>query len=87
MFSNNNRSLNNSKLKNIKYLVVKEQSQNDKLSIEHISTNSMIADSLTKVVSSKVFLEHIAYMSLTLYEIMYLLWEFCICVLININVV
>ena len=32
------------------------------MSIEHIDTNSMIADSLTNGLSPKVFHEHIAYM-------------------------
>ena len=55
MFVNNNRSLKKSKHTDIKYLVVKERVQNGQLSIEHIGTNSMTADPLTKVVSAKVF--------------------------------
>ncbi|KAK8320852.1 hypothetical protein V6Z12_A12G063400 [Gossypium hirsutum] len=36
--------------------------------IEHIGTNSMIADPLTKSLPPKVFYEHTAYMSVTLFE-------------------
>ena len=68
MFSNNNWSLKKSKHIDIKYLVVKERVQNDQLSIEHISTNSMVADPLTKGVPASVFREHIAYMGLTSYD-------------------
>ena len=46
------------------YLVVQERVQNGQLSIEHIGTNSMIADPLTKAVSAIVFREHTAYMGL-----------------------
>ena len=48
LYSNNNISSSNSKHIDIKFLVVKERVQNDQLSIEHIGTNSMIVDSLTK---------------------------------------
>ena len=68
MFANNNRSLTKSKHIDIKYLVVKERVQNGQLSIEHISTNSMVADPLTKGVPVSVFREHIAYMGLTSYD-------------------
>ena len=68
MFANNNRSLTKSKHIDIKYLVVKERVQNGQLSIEHIGTNSMVADPLTKGVPASVFREHIAYMGLTSYD-------------------
>ena len=55
LYSNNNRSSSKSKHIDIKFLIVKERVQNDQLSIEHIGTNSMIADSLTKGLSPKVF--------------------------------
>ena len=48
MFVNNNQSLTTSKQIDIKYLVVKEWVQNGQLSIEHIGTDSMLADPLTK---------------------------------------
>jgi len=62
LFSNNNRSLTKSKHIDIKYLVVKEKIQNGQVSTEHIETNSMIADPLTKSLPLKVFLEHTAHM-------------------------
>ena len=68
MFANNNQSLTKSKHVDIKYLVFKERVKNGQLSIEHISTNSMIADPLTKAVSAKVFRELTAYMGLTSYK-------------------
>ena len=68
MFANKNRSLKKFKHIDIKYLVVKEEVQNGQLSIEHIGTNSMIADPLTKAVLVIVFYEHPAYMGLTSYE-------------------
>ena len=42
----------------IKFLVVKEMVQSGQIIIEHIGTNSMIADSLTKGLILKVFHEH-----------------------------
>ncbi|RVW74575.1 Copia protein [Vitis vinifera] len=48
LYSKNNRSLSKSKHIDIKFLVVKERVQSLQVSIEHISTNSMIADPLTK---------------------------------------
>ena len=56
LYSNNNRSSSKSKHIDIKFLVVKERVQNDQLSIEHIGTNSVIADSLTKGLPPKVFI-------------------------------
>ena len=67
MVANNNRSLTKSKHIDIKYLVVNERVQNGQLFIEHIDTNSMVADPLTKGVLASVFREHIGYMGLTSY--------------------
>ena len=39
-------------------IIVKERVRSDQCSIEHISTNSMIADPLTKGLPPKVFYEH-----------------------------
>nr|CAN64403.1 hypothetical protein VITISV_024940 [Vitis vinifera] len=50
LYSKNNRSSSKSKHIDIKFLVVKERVQSLQVSIEHISTNSMIADPLTKVI-------------------------------------
>ena len=62
LYSNNNRSSTMSKFMDIKFLVVKERVQSGLISIEHIGTNSMIADPLTKGLPPKVLNEHIAHM-------------------------
>ena len=56
-YSNNNRSSMKSKYIDIKFLAVKERIQNGQLCIEHVSTNSMIADPLTKVLPPKMLYE------------------------------
>jgi hypothetical protein len=62
LYSNNNRSSTKSKHIDIKFLVVKERVQSGQISIEHLGTNSMIADPLTKGLPPKVFHEHVAHM-------------------------
>jgi transposase InsO family protein len=62
LYSNNNRSSSKSKHIDIKFLVVKERVQSGQLSIEHIGTNSMVADPLTKGLPPKMFHEHTARM-------------------------
>ena len=62
LYSKNNRSPSKSKHIEIKFLVVKERVQSLQVSIEHISTNSMIADPLTKGLPPKVYHEHVAHM-------------------------
>ncbi|XP_074327898.1 secreted RxLR effector protein 161-like [Apium graveolens] len=52
-YSNNNRSTTDAKHIDIKFLVVKEKIQSGQSSIEHIGTNSMIADRLTKALTPK----------------------------------
>ena len=64
LYSNNNRSLTKLKFIDIKFLVVKERVQSGLISIEHIGTNSMIADPLTKGLLPKVLDEHTAHMSM-----------------------
>jgi len=61
-YSNNNRSTTKSKFIDIKFLVVKERVQNRQISIEHIGTDSMLTDSLTKGLVPRVFHEHTAHM-------------------------
>ena len=56
-YSNNNRSSMKSKYIDIKFLVVKQIIHNGQLCIEHVSTNSMIADPLTKVLPPKMLYE------------------------------
>ena len=63
LYSNNNKSSTKSKFINIKFLVVKERVQSGLISIEHIGTNSMIVDPLTKGLPPKVFHEHTTHMS------------------------
>ena len=63
LYSNNNKSLTKSKFIDIKFLVVKERVQSGLISIEHIGTNSMIADPLTKGLPPKAFFhDHTAHM-------------------------
>ncbi|KAK8944130.1 hypothetical protein KSP39_PZI007676 [Platanthera zijinensis] len=62
LYSNSNRSATKSKHIDIKFLVVKERVRNGQMSVEHIGTNSMIADPLTKGLIPKVFHEHRASM-------------------------
>ena len=72
LYSNNNRSSTKSKHIDIKFLVVKEKVQcsvqSEQISIEHIGTNSMIADPLTKGLPPKVFHEHTARMGVVFLE-------------------
>ena len=62
LYSNNNRSSTKSKFIDIIFLVIKERVQSGLISIEHIGTNSVIADPLTKGLPPKVFHEHTAHM-------------------------
>ena len=62
LYSKNNRSSSKSKHIDLKFLVVKKKVQSFQVSIEHISTNFMITDSLTKCAPPKVFHEHVARM-------------------------
>ena len=68
LYSNNNKNSSKSKHIDIKFLVVKESVQNGQLSIGYIGTNFMIADSLTKGLSPKVFHRHTASVGVILYE-------------------
>ena len=68
LYSHNNRSFSKSKHIDIKFLVVKERVQNQLVSIEHISTNSILVDPLTKGLPPKVFHEHVAHMGVALFD-------------------
>ena len=48
----------------LKYFVVKEEVQKQRVSIEHIRTDLMIADPLTKGLQPKTFKEHVHRMGL-----------------------
>ncbi|KAK8948501.1 hypothetical protein KSP39_PZI005632 [Platanthera zijinensis] len=63
LYSNNDKSSARSKHIDIKFLVVKERVRNRLVSIEYISTKLMIADPLTNGLPPKIFLEHVARMS------------------------
>ena len=67
-YSNNNRSPTKSNHIDIKFLVVKEKVQSGQISIEHLGTNSTIADPLTKGLLPKVFHEHVAHMGVLQFE-------------------
>jgi len=62
LYSNNNRSTTKSKFIDIKFLVMKERVQNKQICIEHIGTDSMLADPLTKSLVPRVFHEHTTHM-------------------------
>jgi hypothetical protein len=62
LYANNNRSSSKSKYIDIKFLVVKERVQNGELKIEHVGTDSMLADPLTKGLTPAKFVEHVAHM-------------------------
>ena len=63
-YAHNNKSSVAAKHINIKYYVVKERIQDHTISLEHISTNKMLADPLTKGLLPNVFSEYVAGMGL-----------------------
>ena len=63
-YARNNKSIGAAKHIDIKFYVVKEQVQNQTICLEHIRTNQMLADPLTKDLPPKVFREHLAGMGL-----------------------
>ena len=64
LFINNNRGLKGSKHMEVKYLTIKEKVQNGDIAVEHISTDDMIADPLTKGLRPCVFDRHVINMGL-----------------------
>ena len=48
----------------LKYFAMKKEVQKQKVSIEHISTNLMIAYPLTKRLPPKIFIEHVQNMGI-----------------------
>jgi hypothetical protein len=64
LYSNNNRSSSKFKHIVIKFLIVKERVQNGLISIEHIGTYFIIADSLSKGLILKVFYGRVARMGI-----------------------
>ena len=63
-FSKNDKYSKVAKHMELKYFVVKEEVQKQRVSIEHISTNLMIYDPLTKGLSPKTFTDHVERMGL-----------------------
>ena len=60
----NNRGLKGSKHMEVKYLTIKEKVQTGDVAVEHISTDDMIADPLTKGLRPCVFDRHVISMGL-----------------------
>ena len=63
-YAHNNKSSGAAKHIDIKFYVVKEQVQDQTICLEHIRTNKMLADPLTKGLPPNVFREHLAGMGL-----------------------
>ena len=61
-YAHNNKSSGAIKHIDIKYYVVKDKVQDHVISFEHISTEMMLADPLTKGLQPNVFSEHVASM-------------------------
>jgi hypothetical protein len=59
-YAHNNKSSGPAKHIDIKYYVVKDKVRDHIISIEHISTEKMFADPLTKGLPPNVFREHVA---------------------------
>jgi hypothetical protein len=64
LYAHNNKKIKVVKHINIRFYVVKEEIQNQTISLEHINTKKMITDPLTKGLSLNVFREHLADMRL-----------------------
>jgi hypothetical protein len=63
-YAHNNKSSGATKHIDIKYYVVKDKVRDHIISLEHISTEKMLADPLTKGLPPNVFREHVADMGL-----------------------
>jgi uncharacterized protein YaaW (UPF0174 family) len=63
-FSKNDRYFKGVKHIEIKYLAVKEEVQKRTITIQHICTDRMIGDPLTKGLESKTFMEYVINMGL-----------------------
>jgi len=64
-YAHNNKSSSAAKRINIKFYVIKEQVQDQTICLEHIRTDKMLADPLTKGLPPNVFREHLAGMGLS----------------------
>jgi hypothetical protein len=63
-YAHNNRSSGAAKHIDIKYYVVKDKVRDHIINLEHISTDIMLVDPLTKGLPPNVFREHVADMGL-----------------------
>ena len=63
-FSKNGKYSKGAKHIEIKYFVVKEEVQKQRVSIEYINTNLMIVDPLSKGLLPKIFNEHVERMNI-----------------------
>jgi hypothetical protein len=63
-YAHNNKSSKASRPIEIKYYVMKDKIQDHTISLEHVRTNGMLADPLTKVLPPNMFKEHLADMGL-----------------------
>ena len=63
-FSNSNKSSSACKHMDIKFLIVKERIRYHLVSIEHIKTDDMLVDPLTKAMSPGTYREHVLNMGL-----------------------
>ena len=63
-FFKNDKYSKGAKHMELKYLTVKEDVHKQRVSIEHISTQLMVADPLTKGLAPKTFKEHVNWMGL-----------------------
>ena len=61
-YAHNNKSRGATKHIDIKYYVVKDNVRDHVISLEHISTEKMLVDPLTKGLPPNVFREHVASM-------------------------
>ncbi|KAG6503123.1 hypothetical protein ZIOFF_035413 [Zingiber officinale] len=68
LYAKNNRSTSKSKHIDIKFLAVKERVQSYQIMVEHISTDSMLVDPLTKGLVPKVFHVHVVDMRVLMEE-------------------
>ena len=64
LFVNNNRGLKGSKHMEVTYLTIKEKVQTGNIAVEHISTDDMIVDPLTKGLCPCIFDRHVINMGL-----------------------
>ncbi|KAL5762830.1 hypothetical protein ACOSP7_019094 [Xanthoceras sorbifolium] len=69
--SRNTRSSSRFKHIDIKFLFVREKVVKSVICVEHIPTGLMLADSLTKSLAPRVFQEHVTYMGLIEYSVVF----------------